>query len=130
MLRGGAHPSDSESHHAVGPYSGLIGAAEFWLYGLKLPLLPDCPLTAPNTPMNKRKIALSVSFLGALLAIGGIAAIALDRAMIGAPLIIVGLLGLLGLIEYRCHKRHLTAPPPDPVVVVRQSPLIQITVKQ
>jgi hypothetical protein len=80
--------------------------------------------------MDKRKIALSVSFLGALLAIGGITAIALDRAMIGAPLIIVGLLGLLGLIEHRCHRRHLTAPPSEPVVFVRQSPLIQITVKE
>jgi hypothetical protein len=80
--------------------------------------------------MSKRKIALSVSFLGALLAIGGITAIALDRTMIGAPLVIVGLLGLLGLIEYRCHRRHLTALPLEPVVVMRQSPLIQITVKE
>ena len=80
---------------------------------------------------RQRQIALGITMAGAALAIGGAAAIALGSTIVGVPLIVVGALGGLGYIEYRCHPE----PPPslsfdNPVIVVRHSPPSQIIIQK
>jgi hypothetical protein len=73
--------------------------------------------------MNARgKTALAFIIAAALLCCGGIVAFALDRAIIGAPLLIAGIVCGMGYLERRCHDKWHAHPSSsyvdNPVVVV------------
>ena len=77
--------------------------------------------------MNRRQIALCSSLAGVLIAADGITAIVLDYAKIGAPLLVAGILGIAGCMEYSCTEPTVSE---EVVISVRPAPLKQIVVAE